>query len=336
MNLEFHYWITGIIAERAGFIDDEPQIIAYSSQYVDDNDFEILVFDDELDVVPSYISQVSQTMNILLPRKDIMRIYPLFHFIPGDQPQISNRQDGRSHPMNTTPDSSYANTLMQYTLKNAASRYKAGDKGGLYRLGVMTHAFVDTWAHQNFIGWFDDFNAIGSNIIPDIGHADALHHPDWVGHRWNDQRLKVYDVDNISRFLGAARKTYAYFADFRQQVTGKTLENNWAGLESDLKIIFGNSYSGDDEIGADARLAQYKCISKMLTGYDEHEWLSNATDQDRVFNGATDGYDQKYVWKDANSKANTDWHRFQEAVKDHVITATNVLRPVFAQAGIVL
>ncbi|OGT97420.1 MAG: hypothetical protein A2079_01750 [Geobacteraceae bacterium GWC2_48_7] len=71
--------------------------------------------------------------------------------------------------------------------------------GGLYRLGVMTHAFVDTWAHQNFIGWFNDFNEIGSNIIPNVGHADAMHHPDWVGHRWNDQRLLNPDVDNISR-----------------------------------------------------------------------------------------------------------------------------------------
>jgi hypothetical protein len=32
MDIEFHYWVTGLVAEYAGFKDDESQIIAYSSQ----------------------------------------------------------------------------------------------------------------------------------------------------------------------------------------------------------------------------------------------------------------------------------------------------------------
>ena len=38
MDIEFHYWITGIVALKAGFNDKEANIIAYSSQHVDDNE----------------------------------------------------------------------------------------------------------------------------------------------------------------------------------------------------------------------------------------------------------------------------------------------------------
>ncbi|WP_339041683.1 DUF6765 family protein [Candidatus Lariskella endosymbiont of Hedychridium roseum] len=43
--------------------------------------------------------------------------------------------------------------------------------GDLYWIGIATHAFLDTWAHQNFTGTMDDFNGfldIKSIIIPNI------------------------------------------------------------------------------------------------------------------------------------------------------------------------
>jgi hypothetical protein len=43
MNIEFHYWVTGLIAEYAGFSGNEAQTIAYSSQLVYDNDFGVSV-----------------------------------------------------------------------------------------------------------------------------------------------------------------------------------------------------------------------------------------------------------------------------------------------------
>ena len=38
MDIEFHYYMTFLIAAKAGFGQDEAYTIAYSSQYVDDND----------------------------------------------------------------------------------------------------------------------------------------------------------------------------------------------------------------------------------------------------------------------------------------------------------
>jgi len=45
MDFEFHYYITGIIARRAGFIENDAKIIAYASQFVDDNDVILNVTD---------------------------------------------------------------------------------------------------------------------------------------------------------------------------------------------------------------------------------------------------------------------------------------------------
>lgn len=333
MNVEFHYWITGLIARHAGFSAEETRIIACSSQLVDDNDFEVALFDGENDVVPSYTSHISQTMNIQLPRRDIMKIYPLFHFIPGDQPQASPRRDGATHPLNTTANSSYANLIMRYTLQNAASKYRAGDMGGLYRIGVTTHAYVDTWAHQNFVGWFTDFNAIGSNLIPDIGHADALHHPDWIGHRWNDERLANPDVDNITRFLMAARYTYRHFLEFRKLI-GEQPADRWEQLEVLLTELFGRSYSGDCEKGCEQRIARYRTAVDCLTEYDEHDWLDDAAQLKTVYNLTNDNYDQKYVWRDARNSSKSDWYRFQEAIREHMLCAIAILQPAFSQAGV--
>lgn len=332
MNAEFHYWITGLLAKQAGFSDTEAQIIAYSSQFVDDNDDNILVYDQENDVVPSYTNLITQTMNILLPRRDIMKIYPVFHFIPGDQQNATPRKDGKTHPLNTTPDSSYAQKILAYTVQSAVSKHQANDLSGLYRLGITTHAYVDTWAHQNFIGWFDDFNAIGANILPDIGHADAMHHPDWVSHRWNDHRLQDPNVDNTLRFLTAAKKTYACYLDFQQKI-GNNPANGWDQLAGQLQEIFGPTYSGDCERGVQERITSYRKLSG-LPDYDEYTWFANAIDEKMVFNIANDHYEKKYVWKNAATKAETPWYRFQEAAKEHMICATDILRPVFAQTGI--
>ncbi|MEW5746461.1 MAG: DUF6765 family protein [Nitrospirota bacterium] len=38
MDIEYHYYITFLIALRAGFKRDEAYKIAYASQYTDDND----------------------------------------------------------------------------------------------------------------------------------------------------------------------------------------------------------------------------------------------------------------------------------------------------------
>jgi hypothetical protein len=336
MDKEFHYWITGIIADKAGFTNAETGTIAYSSQFVDDNDVDIAVYADEFDPTPSYRNQVSQTINILLPRKQLMTIYPSFHFIPGDQGDAAKRKDGKTHPLNTTPDSSYAKLILQNALDAATGYFNGTDVQGLFRLGIATHAFADTWAHQNFAGSWDEFNDMGKNITPDVGHADALHHPDWVAHRWDDHRLADPMVSNNSRYIAAARRIYYTYAEFLQSIDRNTsnIDGDWKTLEGILLGIFGTTSSGDSEQGSEHRIKQYRQLVPFLAEYRDNAWQNAALRVKTAPKPGTDVYEERYIWLAGKDKTKTEWYLFQESVKAHAEAAENILQHVYALAGV--
>jgi len=92
MDAEFHYHITWLIAARAGLPPEDVEILSTASQYTDDND---IIFEIDKDRPTAYRNYISQTMNILKPKARLIRIYPIFHFIPGDPMAESPwRRDG--------------------------------------------------------------------------------------------------------------------------------------------------------------------------------------------------------------------------------------------------
>jgi hypothetical protein len=328
MNLEYHYWITGVIAKTAGFNDSEVEKIAYCSQYVDDNDQILDVYEDEYAPNPCYQNKISQTMNITLPRRDLMDIYPLFHFIPGDQANASPRKDKKVHILNTTPGSTNAALI----LKSAVEKYCSGDEKGIFRLGIATHTFVDTWAHQNFAGCNDDFNGFANVALPNVGHADAMHHPDLVGHRWIDDRLEQPQIDNNARYLGASMRLFeAYKGALGKQVNS----GDWGQLQKQLVGIWGPTYSGDSERGGDERTQKYRqLLPSSFPDYDDRKLQNSALDVKYTAIPGRDDFADRYIWKQGIDHKKTDWYLFQEAIKEHIEVSKEVLKNVFAVAGI--
>jgi hypothetical protein len=103
MDTEFHYYMTGIIAKASGFSNDEAKTIATASEYVDENDVCLTI--EDRSAGEAYENYISQTMNILKPKRKLMRIYPVFHFVPGEpMDERALRCDGKMHLLNTTPD----------------------------------------------------------------------------------------------------------------------------------------------------------------------------------------------------------------------------------------
>jgi hypothetical protein len=146
MDIEFHYYITYIIAKNAGFKNKDAFNLAYASQYADGNDAQCTLNKGSAD---EYRSYVSQTMCIWKPQKERLRIYPCFHFIPGEFESNSGlRIDGKLHVLNTTPNSKNANLILSEALKTE----------DIYRIGLAIHSYADSWAHQNFVGSEDVFN----------------------------------------------------------------------------------------------------------------------------------------------------------------------------------
>lgn len=336
MDIEFHYWITAIVAHRAGFDADETRIIAYSSQFVDDNDIRITVVDRA--TKKEYSNYISQTMDITKPKQELMRIYPLFHFVPGEPTaESARRRDGKMHILTTTPGGATATHLLDEAFESA-------DDYRLYRIGIATHAYVDTWAHQNFVGWFDDFNGMGK-VLPNIGHADAAHNPDRVGHRWDDDRLLNVVVNNNHRFLAAAERLFGKYCDHLegQGRYRDAARPDWSRLERDLVGMMQPVSSRGSEKRRDRRIEAYGAQFKWLKDYDELEWLEAAVETEvKGLRDPKDGllaklptwFRDEHYWREDVDREATDWYRFQQAVRDHQALGMQEIAPIYDQMNI--
>lgn len=322
MNREFHYDITWLIAARAGLPPQDARIVAYASQQTDDND---IIFEIDKGLPTAYGNYISQTVNILKPMDRLLRIYSLFHFIPGDPMAGSTwRKDGSMHWLNTTPNNANADNVMDAALAS----------GNLYRIGIACHGYADTWAHQNFVGYQSEFNAMSdplSAAIPNIGHADAGHDPDGVSLVWQDTRLICERVDNKARFLAAAvgmLRKLAGYVDPR--MTMKERDTREAALKNDLDRCIGAP--DQDNTHEDQRTARYQELAwtpeyggRELEPYNARSWMDEAVDEavralrDRsgTFLARLDPFTDLYRWKDRENYKQTHWYRFQEAVKQH-------------------
>lgn len=304
MNSEFHYYITGIIANYVGFSREDCITIAYSSQFVDDNKIVFTVKDKETD--EEYSNYVSQTMNILRPMKTLMRIYPLFHFIPGDpMAESARRKDGKMHILNTTPNSDLAQEVLH-------KAFIAPVEKRMYRIGIATHAYVDTWAHQNFVGFNDSFNGVGLNPIPNVGHSDVVFNPDKIKNEWTDKRLVKSEIRNNDRFILAAKHLFYKYTEY----LGVKVE--WNPIKEVLLAITNT----DNE---EKRLGFYSSLVPWLLPYNKKYWFEKATDCEihgledfeSEFASKLTIWEDDYFWKDGIKKEDTDWFKFQESVKDH-------------------
>ena len=327
MDIEFHYHITGLLARRAGFSEADAGVIAYASQYTDDNDAIFEITDASGDVV--YSNYISQTMDILKPKQQLMRIYPIFHFLPGDPLAVSaRRSDGKMHILNTTPDGALANRMLAAALESPEPLRR-------YRIGIATHAYADTWAHQNFVGWHDGFNGERLNPLPNIGHADFVHHPDLVGHRWVDNRLTAGDIRNNQRFLGAARRIFDSYC----RVNGTDAEAGWPGLAGDLTAAMGPEYGGERNQGEARRLQEYRKLAPWLHDYRPQAWFDEAVATEirglpDALPGATLFKDHHHWRTDRPGFDQSHWWRFQESVKAHQALCIQELDPIFGQMGV--
>jgi hypothetical protein len=296
MNIKFHYYITYILAKRAGFSKEDAQIIAYASQYTNDNCTEYTINKGKQDEYKNYISQTS---DILKPQRERLKIYPCFHFLPGDYDSGSaERSDKRTHIFDTTPNSKNANTLMDASLQT----------GDLYQIGICTHCYADSWAHQNFVGWDDDFNSIFGLLemaIPNIGHADAGFKPDISNLLWEDKRLlqKNQRINNKLRFLDAAKNIFSkFFHHVDVKATLEIIATEWNRFEAVISTAIGKE-SYTEKAEDTERIERCRIIAKDVSDYDKQLWFNEAIKKQ--------GLSKKPDFQ------NSHWYKFQEAVKAH-------------------
>lgn len=322
MDIEFHYHVILFLCLQAGLKREDARTVAYSSQYTDDNSLIYMVrLKDGV-----YRNFVSQTLNIRKPQKKLLRIYPVFHFMPGKMDEVLKaepvRKDAKIHLLMTLPGNENAELLLEDAIKSR----------NLYRIGISLHTYADTFSHQNFVGLPDEYNSkngLLERVIPNIGHADFGSDPDRIGGVWEDVRLRsnLKRVENNLRFLEAGLRIYDHLC--------KISENQPKEESYVKKILEEMLYSNTES----RPIIMRRHIPEDLISYRNDLYLRDAIEipySSKIFRFIVR---IMYRWKflsfsipvlgRADFKSSS-WFKFQEAVKEHQKRALEILRPVLS------
>ena len=294
MEKDFHYYL--IFSLAAITKQDKPDIIAYASQFVDDNNEEQFSISGEKVDFPNkikasgghYYPIMTQSMSPLSLDIFVQKyVYVPFHFLPGDD---TVEIKGKRNKLNTTPNSQNAQIVLSEAL--------ASDNP--YRLGIALHTFADTWSHQNFTGLREEWNSVypwysvKKYLVPDIGHAEAGHSPDVISEVWTDHRFNQQIV-NVDRAFDAVREIYRNLQKNSRQGP------NWGDVRLKyLKILRVQNY--DDRTKTIVDFTKNE-VHIDIPKYDEQQWIKAALDKT--------GEEAEM----ANDFEQTHWHQFHLAAK---------------------
>ncbi len=331
MNIEFHYYINKIIALEAGFDEDDAETIAYSSQFVDDNVFPFLVRYDDDD--EQFENLVTQTLDINNPDKKIIKRNLFFHYVPGDPSAYrAKRRDGKMHLLMTTPGSNNSLLLLDEAL----------NRENLFTIGLASHAFIDTFSHQNFVAIFDEVNShegLFVGLKPAIGHSTVGNKPDIPNLIWDDIRMigDLQEVNNVDRLLLAGQKLY------RNYLNLTIAPNKWIKVRDKLKKIIGKGQRNisENEMVEQRELRIEKYIAWLSdfeadSVYDKDKWLKAATNFDSAKLLEVDANNEKKIeLTGIEDFEDTDWYHFQSSVKRYIKKSSKLLNPILEQVEIV-
>ncbi len=148
MQIDFHHAVTYVLSRLAGFPHGEAVIIAYSAQYVDDaQNTGTIRFDNGLTYEHIASSHAVVDQHNLWNHEDY-QVWVPFHFLPGNNglPAGKGQELSFEQRLLCQPNSYVATDMCR-----AAFETK-GQPNSLHRLGITTHVFADTFAHQRFSG----------------------------------------------------------------------------------------------------------------------------------------------------------------------------------------
>lgn len=243
MNINFHYYAIKAAGKTAGLQEDQAQLLAEYSQFIDDfatkKTIKVIgripqyVVDaglvsgsarDEIELVTTGFGTIWET--IALSNESLQnRMLVPFHFIPVQRLAADNYNDP------VTPARIGDASLIGGWVRDEIARYRGGDQNlVIQRLGMVLHIFSDTLAHQRFCGhWNKACNNYavtratsfqnpdsprdvlrkytGKKGLPAIGHTTVDHAPD-------DSDISFAMVHQNDPAKTYSRNNSGAFADF--------------------------------------------------------------------------------------------------------------------------
>ncbi len=188
--------------------------------------------------------------------------------------------------------------------------------------------------------------------MPNIGHAEAEHKPDIPNLIWDDNRLVEPRnlVNNKERFLEAAEAIFKKYCDYNKT----NFEHIWPAIKDKLAEAIGNCSAGVKRCNVRRywRIHKYKQICPEMPDYNKKEWLSKAVAIMWKWFGERFSHwislilsmlrtiycrllkKPETVKLRGSAKvgfAESDWLKFQEAVKEHQESVLKMLKPLYMQ-----
>ena len=214
------------VARIAGFDHSAADIVAYSAQYVDDSSTSgFLHFDNGMRYERNATAHPMLDAENLDNDDNSLSWLP-YHFLPGNNLQESGADTGTDYisKLVCRPDSPVARAMIAAAIQAKDRRH------GLHRLGIAAHVFVDTFAHQGFIGQRHDRNhaqdirdsknnLLSAISVPPIGHGLVGTYPDQPFLEWSylDSRGDRIPRNNPVDFVRAADRLCQ---EFRRYLAG--------------------------------------------------------------------------------------------------------------------
>ena len=291
MQIDMHYGAIYYLATLAKINENEAQIIAYASQFVDDAEFGGTVqFCDGDGCICSNSAHKYLSDNLSAHAR---LVWIPYHFIP--EP---TRQGTFLEKLKCVKDNNLARSAVDEAIKEKDDDIRP------FRFGVALHAYADTWSHYDFSGIASDTNLV-KNVRPlnvsqnsyewcltkvgnfagwirkkymnPIGHLFAEHCPDVPYLEW---QYTVVGSDrpaqkrvNLKDFQAALERIYAYMLEYAGA-------HSDAGIPEDHKKDFDRLLSAKEDNGK-KRLAMWEQaykdqFKKQMPEYKKGIWMNDS------------------------------------------------------------
>lgn len=286
MDIDYHFSTVYVLARWAGFGSENANIIATSSEFVDDN-----ISDD-----PKLWSTASKTTidgvirysghdlwENLFNEDGNEQVWVPYHFLPALQGETEEEK------LICHKDSDTAHELRQ--------RMEALDTSNpnyVFALGIDAHILADTWAHQEFAGvtslanivkdlvveimdslgkskWQsleeaeDMLKSLAMDMAAPLGHAGAIHWPDRPYAKWKSNMKFPEGRDNTVEFMEASEALYAIFAKL-QGKAGEDLQLD--SMQKQMLLAAFTEITSDDPIERNAEWLRRISVNEF--GFDDY------------------------------------------------------------------
>ena len=257
MQKDVHFYLTYALARKVGIDADLAAKLAWADQ-----------FTDELVKAEAHGIQTQSAVMGNWADPEIQRcVLVPFHFIPGGQVE---------YPWAVTANSHRAIRMLNGAITDA------------FGFGIALHTFQDTFSHQGWTGWNENFNACFQwyylqSGIPNIGHAEMAAVPDIASAVWTDPRTGK-QINNKMRATICAELTCLHLSRFLAASQNRptfTIENQqrWNLIAIEFKEAFEiEAYDKRKEVMIElsGEQVRYKDIDSKLQPRHKQDFIRAA------------------------------------------------------------